>query len=170
MNNFVAAYISTLESLDSYFRSQMDECSPQQQKIISFLSSQYGAVNVKTIAKYLFLSHQTTSSQLKMLLEKKILTRHSVGRESYYEIEDVLFSHWLNVRARRLERIENYVNFVVQFYSKPSRLKLRDASPSNAPDEFVRFIKQLNPKTLQQPEYKELDRLLEYFFLAQEIF
>jgi len=165
MNNLANAYISTLEKLDSHFRSQLEECSSQQQKIISFLSEQYGAVNVKTIAKYLFLSHQTTSGQLKLLLEKKILTKHSVGRESCYEIEDVLLCHWLNIKARRTQRVENYVNLLVQFYQSPQ--SNRQKCPTEG---LAKFIEKLDYETLQQPKYKELDRLLEYFFFAREVF
>ncbi len=166
------AYLQTLDYQNDVFRSIMLNLSRQQQKIVSFLAEEQGAVNVKIIAQKLFLTHQTTSSQLKHLLEKEILDKHSMGRESYYEIADIHFRHWLDLKARRVHRITNWVKFVQIFYDGSTLIEkhLNNlTSNQNQDKEMLKAIASFDPNNITTEKEKELDKFLEYWFIANEI-
>ena len=92
------------------------------------------------------------------LLKKKIVEKETAGRESYYKIADVRFRHWLDLKARRCDRIINYVNFVEQHYS----LKTERS--------WLQGFKEFDPDNIETESDRELDRFLGYWFVAQEVF
>ena len=62
--NLAISYLKVLDSHNEIYRSLMVDLSPQQQSIVSFLANERCATTVKTVARKLFISHQTASSQL----------------------------------------------------------------------------------------------------------
>jgi tetratricopeptide (TPR) repeat protein len=120
-----------LDDLTPYYQSQIAELSPQQRKIIQFLSDRKYAVSVQEIASRCFVSNQTASSQLKDLKEQGFVTSVQVGRFSRYEIREPLMRFCMEMKEARGEPIRVLVEFVQTWYSTKEIHKLLElASPS----------------------------------------
>jgi len=118
LDELVEAFMQTLDDLTPYYQSRMTYLSPQQRKIIEFLCDRRHAVPVKDIAQYCFISHQTASSQLKKLLEMGYVRSYPEGRESFYELREVLMRFCLEVKKQRGEPIRLFVDFLRLWYTR----------------------------------------------------
>ncbi|WP_293147002.1 MULTISPECIES: tetratricopeptide repeat protein [unclassified Microcoleus] len=114
----VKPFLQTLDELTPYYQARMAWLSPQQRKIIEFLCNRRGAVMVKDIARRCFMTHQTASSQLKQLSGMGYVTSESIGRESYYEIREVLMRFCMDVKKHRGEPISLIVDFLRLWYTQ----------------------------------------------------
>lgn len=112
LDELVAPFLKMLDELTPYYQSKMRSLSAQQRKIVEILTDARGAVPVKEIAQRSFSSHQTISSQLKELREKGYVRSHSVGRESFYELQEPLMRLCLEVKKQRGEPIKLFVEFL----------------------------------------------------------
>ncbi len=108
----------TLDDLTPYYQDRMNFLSPQQRKIMDYLCDKRGAVPVKDIAQDNFLTHQTTSGQLKKLREMGYVLPYNVGRESYYELSEPLMRLSLEVKKMRGEPVRLLVEFLRLWYSR----------------------------------------------------
>ncbi len=114
----VKPFLQTLDELTPYYQARMAWLSPQQRKIVEFLCDRRGAVMVKEIAQRCFITHQTASSQLKQLSGMGYVTSESIGRESYYEIREVLMRFCMDVKKHRGEPISLIVDFLRLWYTQ----------------------------------------------------
>ncbi len=101
-----------LDDLTPYYHARMAWISPQQRKLVEFLCERKGAVPVREIAQHCFMTHQTASSQLKILREMRYVRAESVGRDSYYELREPLMRLCLEVKQHRGEPVRLLVEFL----------------------------------------------------------
>ncbi len=124
MDQLVDAFMRTLDDLTPYYQSRMAMLSPQQRKIVERLCEARHAVPVKHLASRCFLSHQTTSSQLRQLREKGYVHTHPVGRESYYELREPLMRLCLEVKKHRGKPIRLFVEILKIWHTRTELLQL----------------------------------------------
>ncbi len=118
LDEFVDPFMRTLDDLTPYYQARMAWLSSQQRKIVEFLCDRRHAVPVKEIAQRCFLTHQTASSQLKVLRDMGYVHCESVGRESYYELREPLMRLCIEVKKNRGEPIRLLVDFLRLWYSR----------------------------------------------------
>ncbi|AOY01946.1 MarR family transcriptional regulator [Jeongeupia sp. USM3] len=113
-------FMRTLDELTPYYQARMQALSLQQRKIVEYLADARGARPVKDIAKATFISSQTVSAQLKRLSEAGFVRSEKSGRESFYEIEDVLLRFCLDVTKRCSGRIGQVVELLTAWFAQPT--------------------------------------------------
>ncbi len=118
LDELVKPVMKTLDELTPYYQARMKWLSPQQRKIIELLCEKSEALPVKEIAQRCFISHQTASSQLKDLRQKSYVTHESIGRESFYELQEPLMRICLEVKKQRGEPIKLFIDFLRIWYTK----------------------------------------------------
>ncbi|MCZ6653649.1 MAG: tetratricopeptide repeat protein [Planctomycetota bacterium] len=123
LNRLVQPLMQTLDDLTPYYQGRMNYLTPQQRKIVEFMCEQRHAVSVSEIARRNFLTHQTTSGQLKKLRELGYAQAHQAGRESYYELREPLMRISLEVKKLRGEPIRLLVQFLQLWYSRAELTK-----------------------------------------------
>jgi tetratricopeptide (TPR) repeat protein len=122
LDSLVGAFMKMLDDLMPYYQSRMAILSPQQRKIVAYLVDHTEAVIVKDIATWSFASPQTISSQLKDLKGKGYVKSESHGRESYYELTEVLMRLCLEVKKYRGREVESLVEMIRIWYH-PEEIK-----------------------------------------------
>jgi tetratricopeptide (TPR) repeat protein len=123
LDELVEPFMRMLDDLTPYYQARMASLSPQQRKIVEFLCDRRHGVPVKEIAQRCFLTHQTTSSQLKDLREKGYVMSDAIGRESFYEMRETLMRFCLEVKKQRGEPIQLFVDFLRIWYTKEELLQ-----------------------------------------------
>ena len=120
LDELVEPFLHTLDELTPYYQARMAWLSPQQRKIVEFLIDRRGAVPVKEIAQRCFISHQTATGQLKALREMGYIyvQAESVGRESYYDLQEPLMRICVEVKKQRGEPIRLIVDFLRFWYTR----------------------------------------------------
>lgn len=132
---FVGAFLKTLDGLTPYFQERLRELTPQQRKVIEYLCGRGGAATVKEIARHCFLSPSTTSGHLKALRAAGFVTSESVGREAYYELREPLMRLWHEVKTNHGEPIRLLVEFLRLWYTRDElEKKLHAVSSENQLD------------------------------------
>jgi tetratricopeptide (TPR) repeat protein len=116
LDSLVGAFMKMLDDLMPYYQSRMAMLSPQQRKIVAYLVDNTEAVIVKDIATWCFATPQTISSQLKDLKGKGYVVSSSVGKESYYELTEVLMRLCLEVKKYRGKEVESLVEMIRIWY------------------------------------------------------
>ena len=119
LDQLVDPFMQTIDDLTPYYQSRMSMLSPQQRKIVELLCAKRHAVTVKEIAKRCFITHQTTSGQLKKLRQMRYVRAVEMGRESYYELSEPLMRLCLEVKKQRGGPIRLFVDFLRLWYSRP---------------------------------------------------
>jgi tetratricopeptide (TPR) repeat protein len=122
LDSLVGAFMKMLDDLMPYYQSRMAMLSPQQRKIIAYLVDNTEAVIVKDIATWCFATPQTISSQLKDLKGKGYVKSESHGKESYYELTEVLMRLCLEVKKYRGQEVESLVEMIRIWY-RPEEIK-----------------------------------------------
>jgi tetratricopeptide (TPR) repeat protein len=122
LDSLVGAFMKMLDDLMPYYQSRMAMLSPQQRKIVAYLVDNTEAVIVKDIATWCFATPQTISSQLKDLKAKNYVVSSSVGKESYYELTEVLMRLCLEVKKYRGKEVESLVEMIRIWY-RPEEIK-----------------------------------------------
>jgi tetratricopeptide (TPR) repeat protein len=122
LDSLVGAFMKMLDDLMPYYQSRMAMLSPQQRKIVAYLVDNTEAVIVKDIATWCFATPQTISSQLKDLKVKGYVVSSSVGKESYYELTEVLMRLCLEVKKYRGKEVESLVEMIRTWY-RPEEIK-----------------------------------------------
>lgn len=117
LDELVGAFEKMLDELTPYYQERLRWLSPQQRKIVQHLCRVEAPVSVKDIARHLFMTHQTTSGQLKDLRDKGYVTSHSRGRESLYELAEPLMRLCVEVKENDRQPIRLIVRFLRVWYS-----------------------------------------------------
>jgi DNA-binding transcriptional ArsR family regulator len=115
-------FIALLNALTPYYRSQMQYLSVQQREIIEFLCDHKSPATVKDIAQYCFITSQTTSSQLRYLREKNYVNVESIGRESFYSLQDPLMQIVLGIKHRQGKDIQSTISFLRIWYDRENTI------------------------------------------------
>ena len=124
LDNLVEPFMRMLDDLTPYYQERMRWLSPQQRKIVAFLSNNRRPATVKEIAQRCFMTHQTASSQLKSLRDLEYVQSDAIGRESYYELREPLMRLCVEVKKNRGEPVGLFIDFLRLWYL-PDELKLR---------------------------------------------
>ena len=115
----VTPFIKMVDELTPYYQERLRWLPPQQRKIIAFLSTSTRPVSVKNIAKRLFATPQTISSQLKDLRNKGYVISTQRGRESLYEITEPLMRICVEVKENKSsEPLALLVDFIRAWYDQ----------------------------------------------------
>ncbi len=131
LDHLVEPLMQTLDDLTPYYQARMSYLSPQQRKLVEFLCERRGAVSVKEIAKHNFITHPTTSSQLKKLRQLGYVRPARVGKESFFELREPLMRLSLEVKRQRGEPIRLLVAFLrMWFFQEELRESLAPSSTS----------------------------------------
>jgi tetratricopeptide (TPR) repeat protein/DNA-binding transcriptional ArsR family regulator len=110
-------FMKMVDELTPYYQERIRWLPPLQRKIVEYLCSCEGTVSVKEIAKRLFASPQTISSQLQDLREKGYVEANPRGRESLYEISEPLMRICVEVKDnQRLQPLRLLVDFLRVWY------------------------------------------------------
>jgi tetratricopeptide (TPR) repeat protein len=122
LDSLVGAFMKMLDDLMPYYQSRMAMLSPQQRKIVAHLVDNTEAIIVKDIATWCFATPQTVASQLKDLKAKGYVVSSAVGKESYYELTEVLMRLCLEVKKYRGKEVESLVEMIRIWY-RPEEIK-----------------------------------------------
>jgi DNA-binding transcriptional ArsR family regulator len=113
----VEPFMQMVDELTPYYQERIRWLPPLQRKIIECLADNEGTMPVKEIAKRLFATHQTISSQLQDLREKGYVMANQRGRESLYEISEPLMRICIEVKDhQRSQPLRLLVDFLRVWY------------------------------------------------------
>jgi tetratricopeptide (TPR) repeat protein len=124
LDEFVGPLLKTLDDLTPYYQARMAWLSPQQRKITEALCELRRAGTVGELAQRCFITHQTTSSQLRVLRERGYVTARQVGRESYYDLREPLMRLCIEVKRERARPVRLFLDFLRLWYT-PAELTRR---------------------------------------------
>lgn len=112
-------FMKMVDELTPYYQERIRWLPPLQRKIVEYLCNCEGTVPVKEIAKRLFATPQTISSQLQDLREKGYVGAKQRGRESLYEISEVLMRICVEVKDnQRNQPLRLLVDFLRVWYDE----------------------------------------------------
>jgi tetratricopeptide (TPR) repeat protein len=134
LEELVQPFMALLDALTPYYQSRMQYLSAQQREIVEFLCDRKFPATVKDIAQRCFITSQTTSSQLKELKEKGYVKVESIGRESFYALQEPLMRICLGMKKERDSTLKFMVDFLRAWYSKSELYELHQ----QVSDEFMR--------------------------------
>jgi tetratricopeptide (TPR) repeat protein len=154
MERLVEPFMRAMDDLTPYYQARMKQLSLQQRKIIELLCDRRGAITVKEIAQRCFITHQTTSSQLKLLREMRYVKATTIGRESFYELNEPLMRISLEVKKHRGEPLRLFVEFLRCWYTKPELEDLLKLIPTEAKTEaqYIKLALDLSQQASEDPK------------------
>ena len=110
-------FMKMVDELTPYYQERIRWLPPMQRKIVEYLCVCEGTVPVKEIARRLFATPQTISSQLQDLRAKGYVEAHQRGRESLYEISEPLMRICVEVKDnQRHQPLRLLVDFLRVWY------------------------------------------------------
>lgn len=110
-------FMKMVDELTPYYQERIRWLPPLQRKIVEYLCVCEGTVPVKEIAKRLFATPQTISSQLQDLRKKGYVESNQRGRESLYEISEPLMRICVEVKDnQRHQPLRLLVDFLRVWY------------------------------------------------------
>jgi tetratricopeptide (TPR) repeat protein len=121
LDNLVEAFMKMLDDLTPYYQARMKELSNQQRKIVELLVDRRHPVMVKEIAADCFIDAGTAGSQLRELRKLGYVEAEQNGRESFYELREVLMRLCLEVKKQRGQWVEIFVEFLKIWYPLSER-------------------------------------------------
>jgi tetratricopeptide (TPR) repeat protein len=121
LDNLVEAFMKMLDDLTPYYQARMKELSNQQRKIVELLVDRRHPVMVKDIAADCFIDAGTAASQLRELRKLGYVEAEQNGRESFYELREVLMRLCLEVKKQRGQWVEIFVEFLKIWYPLSER-------------------------------------------------
>jgi tetratricopeptide (TPR) repeat protein len=139
-------FMKMVDELTPYYQERIRWLPPLQRKIVEYLCTCEGTVPVKDIAKRLFATPQTISSQLQDLREKGYVEANQRGRESLYEISEPLMRICVEVKDnQRLQPLRLLVDFLRVWYDDQDlKLRLDTLKPASASFSYLQSAIQKN--------------------------
>ncbi len=118
-SNLSDIFLKSIDELKPYYDSFLKSLSPQQQKIVQYLSLQRNPQKGADIGRNCFLDKSTVSKQLSELQRLGFINPvNEKGRDKYYEISEPLLRLCVEIGEDRNGIIKLFVNFLGQLYSK----------------------------------------------------
>lgn len=151
LEELVQPFMALLDVLTPYYQSRMQYLSAQQREIVEFLCDRQFPATVKDIAQRCFITPQTTSSQLKDLKEKGYVNVESIGRESFYALQEPLMRICLGMKKERDSTLKFMVDFLRAWYSKSELDALRQQISDGFMQEYLELAVQESNDTEQDP-------------------
>jgi DNA-binding transcriptional ArsR family regulator len=140
LDNLVEAFMKMLDDLTPYYQARMKELSNQQRKIVELLVDRRHPVMVKEIAADCFIDAGTAASQLRELRKLGYVEAEQNGRESFYELREVLMRLCLEVKKQRGQWVEIFVEFLKIWYplsERKNQLELMRGTSQYIKDEHL---------------------------------
>ncbi|MHB1308243.1 MAG: winged helix-turn-helix transcriptional regulator, partial [Limisphaerales bacterium] len=139
-------FMKMVDELTPYYQERIRWLPPLQRKIVEYLCACEGTVPVKEIAKRLFATPQTISSQLQDLREKGYVGANQRGRESLYEISEPLMRICVEVKDnQRLQPLRLLVDFLRVWYDDQDlKHRLEQMQPASAAGAYLKSAIQRN--------------------------
>ncbi len=139
-------FMKMVDELTPYYQERIRWLPPMQRKIVEYLCICEGTVPVKEIARRLFATPQTISSQLQDLREKGYVEANQRGRESLYEISEPLMRICVEVKDnQRLQPLRLLVDFLRVWYDDQDlNLRLGKTEPASASCAYLKSAIQRN--------------------------
>ena len=119
LDELTVPFLRMVDDLTPYYQDRMRVLSPQQRQIVELLCERRGALPVKEIARWCFITPQVAASQLKELREKLYVVATPIGRESFYELREPLMRLTVDTKARGEGPIRLLVDFLRVWYTPP---------------------------------------------------
>ena len=137
VDGLLEPFMKMVDELTPYYQERIRWLPPMQRKIVEYLCVCEGTAPVKEIAKRLFATPQTLSSQLQHLREKGYVEANQRGRESLYEISEPLMRICVEVKDnQRRQPLRLLVDFLRVWYEdhelKDRLGKMESSSPACA--------------------------------------
>lgn len=151
LEELVQPFMALLDALTPYYQSRMQYLSAQQREIVEFLCDRKYPATVKDIAQRCFITSQTTSSQLKELKEKGYVNVESIGRESFYALQEPLMRICLGMKKERDTTLKFIVDFLRVWYSKSELDVLRQQISDGFMQEHLELALQESSDNEQDP-------------------
>lgn len=101
MDALIGPFLKMVDELTPYYQERIRWLPPLQRKIVEMLCTCETTVPVKEIARRLFSTPQTISSQLQSLREKGYVESNQRGREFLYEISEPLMRICVEVKENQ---------------------------------------------------------------------
>lgn len=139
-------FMKMVDELTPYYQERIRWLPPMQRKIVEYLCVCEGTVPVKEIAKRLFATPQTISSQLQDLREKGYVEANLRGRESLYEISEPLMRICVEVKDnQRHQPLRLLVDFLRVWYEDHElKNRLGKMEPASAARAYLESAIQRN--------------------------
>jgi tetratricopeptide (TPR) repeat protein len=140
LDSLVEAFMKMLDDLTPYYQARMKELSNQQRKIVELLVDRRHPVMVKEIAADCFIDAGTAGSQLQALRKLGYVEAEQNGRESFYELREVLMRLCLEVKKQRGQWVEIFVEFLKIWYplsERKNQLELMRGTSQYLKDEHL---------------------------------
>ena len=140
LDSLVEAFMKMLDDLTPYYQARMKELSNQQRKIVELLVDRRHPVMVKEIAADCFIDAGTAASQLRELRKLGYVEAEQNGRESFYELREVLMRLCLEVKKQRGQWVEIFVEFLKIWYplsERKNQLELMRGTSQYIKDEHL---------------------------------
>lgn len=119
----VDPFAKMVDEMTPYYQERIRWLPAQQRKIVEFLCTQERPFPVKQIARRLFATPQTISSQLKDLRDKGYVQAIQRGRESLYEIAEPMMRLCVEVKENQTQApMRVLVDFLRVWYEGRSDL------------------------------------------------
>ena len=113
----IGPFSKMVDEMTPYYQERIRWLPSQQRKIVEFLCTRERPIPVKQLARRLFASHQTISSQLKDLRQKGYVQSAQRGRESLYEIAEPMMRICVEVKENQShEPLQLLVDFLRVWY------------------------------------------------------
>jgi tetratricopeptide (TPR) repeat protein len=154
LEELVQPFMALLDALTPYYQSRMQYLSAQQREIVEFLCDRKFPATVKDIAQRCFITSQTTSSQLKELKEKGYVNVESIGRESFYALQEPLMRICLGMKKERDSTLKFMVDFLRAWYSKDELEMLLQKVSDEFMQEYLELALQKSNADEQDPRVK----------------
>ena len=130
IDSLVRPFAKMVDEMTPYYQERIRWLPTQQRKIVEYLCTRERPTPVKEVARRLFATQQTISSQLKDLREKGYVQAAQRGRESLYEIAEPLMRICVEIKENQShEPLRMLVDFLRVWYDGrelSSRLKGSD--------------------------------------------
>lgn len=115
-SDLAEAFLHTIDKLKPYYESYFKLLSPQQQKIVQYLSSKRKPVTGKEISLNSFIPHTTVSKQMSELQKLGYVESTKVGKEAYYEIAEPMLRLAFEINENKKGIISIFIDFLTQLY------------------------------------------------------
>jgi len=117
IDDLVMPFSKMIDEMTPYYQEKVRWLPPQQRKIVEYLCAQERPTSVKDMARQLFASHQSISSQLNDLRKKGYVQAAQRGRESLYQIAEPLMRICIEIKENQThEPLRMLVDFLRVWY------------------------------------------------------
>ncbi len=111
-------FVKTMNDLKPYYEQFVNALSPQQQKVIQYLSSKHTPQMGKAISRFCFIPPTTLSKQISELVDKGIIGKNKVGKDVYYELKEALMRICFEITESADGVAKLFIDFLKVLYSE----------------------------------------------------